>query len=183
MIYYISDLHFGHINILKHREVFSSLDEMHSTLLNNWRRTVTPEDTVYVLGDICYNSPISASDIMQELPGHKHLLLGNHDDPALADRLDVFHSVFRMKTIEDVLNGESVRVFLCHYPLAEWPEFYKGSYHLYGHIHNTLGHGYQTMYNQDRAFNVSAEIMNYTPQTLGNVMCMHQAFKRSHPLP
>lgn len=110
---------------------------------------------------------------MQELPGHKHLLLGNYDDPNLVNRLDVFDSVFRMKTIDDTLDEEKVRVFLCHYPFAEWPGFYGGAYPVYGHIHTTLGHGYRAMYDQDRAFNASVEILGYTPQTLGNVRSMH----------
>lgn len=168
---------------MKHQNVFSSLDEMSSTLISNWERTITSEDVVYVLGDICYNSSKSASEIMQELPGHKHLLLGNHDDPTLVNRLDVFDSVFRMNTIDDTLGGEKVRVLLCHYPFAEWPGFYRGTYHVYGHIHNTLGHGYQAMHDQDHAFNASVEILGYTPQTLGNVRSLHHAFKLIHPLP
>ena len=57
MIYYISDLHFGHYNIIKLcRRPFKDADEMDEILISNWNAIVQPEDTVYILGDLCYRN-------------------------------------------------------------------------------------------------------------------------------
>lgn len=53
MKYYISDLHLFHENAIEfdHRP-FTSLQEMHDTILKNWNERVTNGDMVYILGDV-----------------------------------------------------------------------------------------------------------------------------------
>ena len=55
MNYYISDLHFGHKNIINfdHRPFFD-IEEMEEVLVMNWNATVHKDDTVYILGDFCW---------------------------------------------------------------------------------------------------------------------------------
>ncbi len=49
---YISDLHFGHTNILKFdNRPFSNTEEMEASLIENWNNTVLAGDTTYILGD------------------------------------------------------------------------------------------------------------------------------------
>lgn len=49
MIYFTSDLHFGHINILRHCDrPFADIDEMDRELIARWNRRVTPQDDVYI---------------------------------------------------------------------------------------------------------------------------------------
>lgn len=53
MKYYISDLHLFHNRILeKFNRPFSSVEEMHEVIINNWKNKVKDDDTVYILGDI-----------------------------------------------------------------------------------------------------------------------------------
>jgi len=57
MIYFTSDLHLGHKNIIKlcHRP-FASLKEMDETLVSNWNQVVTNGDTVYIIGDLMFRT-------------------------------------------------------------------------------------------------------------------------------
>ncbi len=55
MIYYTSDLDFGHRNVLKFdSRPFADIDEMDRVLIENWNNRVRSDDTVYILGDFCY---------------------------------------------------------------------------------------------------------------------------------
>ena len=55
MIYYTSDLHLGHANIIKLcKRPFSDVDEMNAVLISNWNNRVTNGDTVYISGDLMY---------------------------------------------------------------------------------------------------------------------------------
>ena len=52
MIYFTSDLHLGHANIIRHcNRPFSSVVEMDETLIKNWNMRVHPDDTGYVLNE------------------------------------------------------------------------------------------------------------------------------------
>jgi len=56
MIYFISDTHFGHANILKHdNRPFATIGEHDRTLLNNINETVSPGDALWLLGDVAWS--------------------------------------------------------------------------------------------------------------------------------
>ena len=53
MRYYTADPHFGHANIIDHCDrPFSSADAMDRAIVEAWRRVLTEEDLLYVLGDL-----------------------------------------------------------------------------------------------------------------------------------
>ena len=81
MIYLTSDLHFGHKNIIKlTNRPFSDVHEMNETLIKNWNNTIKPQDTIYILGDLCFKMSLEESHkIIQRLNGKKVLIRGNHD--------------------------------------------------------------------------------------------------------
>ena len=52
---YISDLHFGHKNVIRFDgRPFNSTEEMEDKLVENWNRVVRRNDTTYILGDFCW---------------------------------------------------------------------------------------------------------------------------------
>ena len=56
MRFFTSDTHFGHRNIIKYcNRPFVNVFEMDKELIRRWNCTVSPEDTVYFLGDFAMN--------------------------------------------------------------------------------------------------------------------------------
>ena len=55
MIYFTSDLHFGHENVIRfNNRPFRDEREMSRVLITNYNSIVRPDDTVYLLGDLAY---------------------------------------------------------------------------------------------------------------------------------
>jgi len=80
LIWFTSDLHINHENIIKYcNRPFESIDRMNSELVERWNSKISIDDTVYVVGDVFLGSPELASPIIRKLNGKKILVLGNHD--------------------------------------------------------------------------------------------------------
>jgi len=79
MIFFTSDHHFSHANVIKYcNRPFSSVEEMNEELVKRWNEAVKPEDTVYYLGDFAL-SQTAVTTYLPRLNGEKHLIAGNHD--------------------------------------------------------------------------------------------------------
>lgn len=79
MIYFTSDLHIYHTNVIKYcNRPFNSVEEMNEALVNNWNSVVGLDDVVYCLGDFSMAiRPVEA--FTKRLNGIKYLIPGNHD--------------------------------------------------------------------------------------------------------
>ena len=76
-IFVTADMHFGDDVVRKlNRKQFKDVDEMNEEIIRKWNKTVSSEDTVYVLGDIAKKGYIG---LCKRLNGKKILILGNHD--------------------------------------------------------------------------------------------------------
>ena len=79
-IFFTSDLHFGHKNILAYdNRPFNTIEEHDEALIKNWNGKVGDEDHVYILGDFSFYNANKSCEILDQLKGHKHLIIGNHD--------------------------------------------------------------------------------------------------------
>lgn len=178
MNYYTGDLHFGHANVLKfdHRP-FQSVEEMDRVLMEQWNAVVKPEDDVYILGDFCYRSQKDPLWYLERLKGKKHLIRGNHD--GYVDKREDIRKHF--VSIDDLLHlwDGSREVILCHYPLAEWPRFHRGAYHIYGHIHSKKSGCYSYMEEQEKALNAGCMVNHYTPVTLRQMIKNNREFQEN----
>ena len=57
MIFFTSDLHLGHKNIIRLcGRPFESVEEMDEILIDNWNKKIHRCDTVYILGDILFRN-------------------------------------------------------------------------------------------------------------------------------
>lgn len=86
-----------------------------------------------------------------------------------------FMSVEKMMHVSD----NKRQICLCHFPIAEWNGFYKGHWHVYGHIHNRKDGAYQYMKQFDKALNAGADINQYMPVTFDELIINNKIFKES----
>lgn len=176
---YISDLHFGHANILHFdNRPFTGVSEMERVIVENWCRVVNKNDTIYILGDFCWGKEEEWKRLLSDLTGDKVLIRGNHDLKSMSSSLKhMFQDIKDYKEIED--NGR--HIVLCHYPIPCFKNHFYGWYHLYGHVHNSFE---QNMTEHDKylmtelynkpcnMYNVGCMMpyMGYTPRTLDEII-------------
>jgi calcineurin-like phosphoesterase family protein len=135
-IWFTSDNHFGHKNIKNFcpsTRKGATVEEMDQLMIEMWQAQVAPEDRVYTLGDVFFCDAVRARSIMRQLPGQKHLIYGNHDKVIKSnkDLRDMFIAVHDYHE----LHLDGIKVILFHYPIWEWDQLHRGSYHLFGHVH------------------------------------------------
>ena len=164
----IADPHFNDANIIRFcNRPFSSVEDMNTTLIDNWNAVVEPCDTVWILGDFfkfesLYDYPADElgrdfRDIIRKLNGTKNLIKGNHDiknDGFYANHFD-FYSPYPI-----LLNNFFL---LSHEPLqlSETTPYFN----VYGHIHN------DAKYKDNKTSRcVSVERIGYRPLLLDNVV-------------
>lgn len=172
MIYYIADTHFGHNSVLKFDDrPFETIEEHDRCLMENWNARIQDRDDVYILGDFAYRNEKPEEWYLERLKGKKHLIIGNHDSRLLENEaaMRYFESADKMLHVTD---GRD-ELCLCHYPLAEWFGFYKGHYHIYGHIHNHDDETARFMKTRESAFNAGCMLYGYTPVTLEEMKRYH----------
>lgn len=132
-IYFTSDHHFGHANIIKYcNRPFSSLEEMNSVMLERWNKTIKQNDTVYYLGDIALNNYQYVKQLLPKLKGTIYYIKGNHDR-----HIDKIGRFIWIKDLAQIKIFEQ-KIILCHYALKVWSGSHRGTWHLYGHSHGAL---------------------------------------------
>lgn len=170
MEYFISDLHFGHDNIISFsNRPFSDVKEMDAKIKEKWNNKVKPTDTVYVLGDVSFHNKKVTKIILNLLNGNKVLIKGNHDVDVPKE---CFMYVKDYHTIKLESTGEKVVLF--HYPILEWDGFFKDRIHLYGHVHNTKVIDIPNMYN------VGADILDFEPCTIPEIIERNKSFVKKN---
>ena len=181
MIWFISDTHFGHDNIIRFcNRPFASAEEMDETLVRNWNDRVAPDDTVFILGDLFFRSG-NVEAILPRLRGSKRLILGNHD----ASWIGRVHLAAHFKSVDNYFEGSigSAGATLCHYPMLSWPHSAR-TYMIHGHIHNNTHEDFwPLLVARDRVLNASVEINGYRPVTLEELIENNRRFKAEHGAP
>jgi calcineurin-like phosphoesterase family protein len=138
MIYFTSDLHFGHKNVINFdKRPFETTEEMDNFIINNWNKTVSNNDTVYILGDISFH--VNIEDIVnniQQLKGNKILIKGNHDNEYY--KKDIFKECFiDIKDYHEFKYNHKLFV-LSHYPMLFYNHQHSNGIMCYGHVHNSI---------------------------------------------
>ena len=178
--FFISDLHFGHKNVLAfdNRE-FPSIEAHDEALVRNWNEAVGIDDDVWILGDISWHGPMKTVEILKRLNGVKHLCIGNHDYKLLRNQ-DV-RACFAEITPYREIEVDGWGVVLCHYPIPCYNKHFYGWIHLYGHVHNGMEwnmmkqvqYQMKALYDSPcHMYNVGCMIpgMDYTPRTLQEIL-------------
>jgi calcineurin-like phosphoesterase family protein len=143
MIWFTSDTHFFHENIIEYsKRPFGSLEEMHETMIHNWNERVQKGDTVYHLGDFALTWKKTDADrvagVLDRLNGQKWLIIGNHDRDEVIKQPHWVKATPYHEIKADLGGLHKQRVVLCHYAMRTWNQQGRGAWMLHGHSHGTL---------------------------------------------
>lgn len=164
-IFFTSDHHFGHENIIKYtNRPFKSVSEMNEQLIWKWNEVVSSDSIVFYLGDLALT--ISVPDIraiLYRLNGLIYFAKGNHDRDGqlreLSDRFEDVQDVYEI-TVDDI---NSQRLFLSHYAHTVWNKAHKGSWHLFGHSHGSL------IMDQSTKMDIGVDTHGFSPYSFWDV--------------
>jgi len=175
MIYFTSDTHFNHSNIINLcGRPFDNIEQMNNLMIQNWNSCVTDDDDIYILGDFMFKgSGIDANKFIQRLNGRKYLIRGNHDKYAE----DETFIIDNFEWIKDyyVLNYKKIKIILFHYPILEWDGYFGDTIHLHGHVHNCGKNPEQKKRMSvlgKRAVNVGVDVNNFSPVSIEKILRM-----------
>lgn len=177
MNFYISDMHFGHERAIEFdKRPFANVEEMDRMLIELWNAKIQPENSVYILGDFAFRNKRPEEWYLRQLKGKKYLIIGNHDIKLLKNEtaMSCFETAEKMMHVSD--NGN--QICLCHFPLAEWNGYYRGAWHIYGHIHDAKKETYEFMKNRERALNAGCMINNYAPASFRELVVNNERLKK-----
>jgi calcineurin-like phosphoesterase family protein len=141
-IWFTSDTHFGHANIIKYCDrPFADVRENDETLIANWNHVVGPHDAVYHLGDFGFGRKGQMIEILRRLNGRIFFVKGNHDKSVLKPEVSAYFQwvkdYFELKVRDEEMDMKQP-IILCHYAFQVWNKSHHGSWHLHGHSHGTL---------------------------------------------
>ena len=142
-IYFLSDSHFHHSNVISYdKREFTSVEEMNETMILKWNKTIKPTDLVFYLGDFSFSrDKQKTKELAHRLNGVIHYIMGNHDDYDTIKSLDRFESISYYKEIlvlDEDTEKRYQKIVMSHYPVAEWNQAHRGSFHLFGHTHHSF---------------------------------------------
>jgi len=117
----VSDQHFSHRNIISYcARPFTDVSHMERELISRYNAMVGPKDSVLFLGD-CFFAPfLVAKEIMDQLPGKKYLLRGNHDKFKYSQLLSMGFMEVHDKYFKATLGG--VPIYYSHYPFVGYSQ-------------------------------------------------------------
>ena len=174
MLYFTSDLHFYHDNIIQlTSRPYQDVNEMNDRLIANWNKKIRPKDEVYILGDVTMKSYVYAQEALQQLQGRKYLIRGNHDRFVQQKEFD--QSLFSWVKEYAELKYEGYRFILFHYPIAEWNGFYHGAIHLHGHQHNPAQVNDHNRDNGFRRYDVGVDANQQMPVSIVDIINFFEA--------
>lgn len=162
-VWVISDTHFLHSNSITKwsdgRKIFEDVHHMNEVIIQNWNSVVKPGDIVYHLGDVFIGDRDEFKKLWPRLNGRKRLVVGNHDDIKFLSSGSFFQKVLQSKTIPEY------GIIMTHQPIrmGDVNDYHKYGFNVHGHVHN-----YSVP--DKRYYNVSVEVINYTPVNLDTII-------------
>lgn len=169
MDYFTSDLHIGHDkNFIWKDRGFNSIEEHDIQILKNWNNLITPEDTVYILGDLCMGGDEKEWNcIYKNLNGHIKFVCGNHDTLSKIDRYINEYGMENLGLAAMYRYNKKKVFYLSHYPtLVGNHEENRFFYNLSGHTHSAN----KFQYGWGNVYNVAMDAHNCTPVSIEQII-------------
>lgn len=176
--FFTSDTHFNHVSIRTYcpgRLVLGdSLEETNENLIKRWNEVVTPDDTVYHLGDFAMGPKVLHKSFLDRLNGTKLLVRGNHDQPA-AKMLAMGFKEVTNRLFLPPMDTQGLTTYLAHIPVGA--DVYKDRYYppelieepkyydiwLHGHVHDKFKR-------RGKYINVGCDVWDFRPVTLDQLL-------------
>ena len=141
-VFFESDTHFGHVNILEFcNRPYKNVEEMNHCLIDNWNKKVPADGLVFHLGDFAWGGYPFWKNIRDQLNGKIILIKGNHDEKNLTTTgaQELFeHVAYQMK-----IRVEGRAIYLNHNPFLCYGGTYRDPkglvYQAFGHVHSGPG--------------------------------------------
>lgn len=175
-IWFTSDLHFGHKNIIKFcNRPWETTEEMDEALIANWNSVVGEKDIVFDLGDFAFATNGRWKELIQRLNGKHYLILGNHDITRWPG--DKTMELFDRVEQQMIIYIDNRCIYLNHYPYlcygGSWKNPERAVWQLYGHVHtcpNSSGADDERMiYKFPYQYDVGVDNNNYMPVSWNQV--------------
>ena len=172
MIYFTSDNHFFHSNIIKYcNRPFANVEEMNSEMIKRWNERVDNNDTVFHLGDFGLIKSGEAPDaikdtfdfVRKQLNGNIIFIRGNHDNQN--KNRSIIESI--------VIEHGGKRIFLTHNPRFAKEEFL---FNFAGHVHEKWQ--FQKLGKKSVIVNLSVEKWDYRPVEINEIWQAYAEWKR-----
>lgn len=167
-IFFCSDHHLGHSNILTFKRAdgsplraFNSVNHMNEYIVHRHNLRVRQNDKVYFLGDVTMSRNARGLEILGRMNGEKVLIKGNHDLCKPEQYLQYFKDIRAVHQFDGMI--------LSHIPihptsLGRW------GVNVHGHLHSNRVCVGDTQVPDRRYYNVSMECLDdYTPVSLEEV--------------
>ena len=181
-VFFTSDLHFGHENVLRFdNRPFASVEEMDAELVRRWNEKVGKGDLVYVLGDLIWKSRNGdAHNLIRSLNGQIILIKGNHD--RFLHNAQAKAALAGIKDYDDICvtleDGSVRRCILSHYFIPFYSGHRHQAIHLHGHSHFTdeadlelkMAMELNESGFKNEIYNVGCMYWDYAPVTLDEIL-------------
>jgi calcineurin-like phosphoesterase family protein len=162
--WFTSDWHIGDIRLNMLRRPFISEDEMLFKLKDEHNKLVHPDDTVYVLGDVCFRKAKHVLSSVKDFNGKKILIRGNHD----RDTTDEEFLVCFEQVIPDgeglEIEYKNINFYLTHYPTTTRQDIFN----LVGHVHDSWKF-------QPNMINVGVDVNHFRPVNADEIIYFYNA--------
>jgi calcineurin-like phosphoesterase family protein len=148
--FFTADWHLGETRMEILQRPFKDAEEHVSELLRLHNETVSPEDTVIMVGDAAYDP--SWIERVKDFNGHKTLIKGNHDRKVPDEELTkYFERIVPEGDGLDMKQG-GLPLWVTHYPTSAVAE----KFNLVGHIHGAWKF-------QLNSLNVGVDVHHFRP--------------------
>lgn len=166
-LFFTSDTHFGHNNIIKYcTRPFADVEEMKEGLIENWNNKVPKDGTVFHLGDFAFGGFPFLESIVPRLNGEIYLILGNHDLKQSFQNRERLLKLFKGVEYQMQINVDGRLIYMTHFPLLCYPDP-TNNWALYGHVHsgpNSTGSDNSRLkFTYPNQYDVGVDNNNYTP--------------------
>lgn len=167
-IFFTSDLHIGHDRrFVVQSRGFRTVEDMNRTIIQNIQETVTNNDYLYILGDLCLCPIEEARYWLSQIPGKVTVIIGNHDTD---NRIELYEELGFTVQFGARMKYDKYHFFLSHFPTLSANEDSKylslATINLYGHTHQQMWGSTLSKF----AFNVGMDAHYCRPVSIENIL-------------